>query len=71
VNEQHERLIVPEVAQPLRVSRSRTYGLVAGGENPCGQDRRQRHGQISTRVMPLRTTALCVKADRRMTSWAV
>jgi predicted DNA-binding transcriptional regulator AlpA len=35
VDEQHEWLKVPEVAELLRVARSRAYELVANGEIPA------------------------------------
>jgi excisionase family DNA binding protein len=35
VDEQHEWLKVPEVAQVLRIARSRAYELVADGEIPA------------------------------------
>jgi hypothetical protein len=46
VDEQrHEYLKVPEVAEVLRIVRSRAYELVGSGENPFGQDQSQRQGQ--------------------------
>ena len=35
MNEQHEWLKVPEVAEELRIARSRAYELVADGEIPA------------------------------------
>ena len=43
--QQREYLKVPEVAEVLRIARSRAYELVGSGEIPFGQDRLQRQGQ--------------------------